>query len=234
MIRKLLSALLITTSLAGVVAVAVPTPASAACGRLLTFPAWYKGLTVDENSCELKPVGEQADQVPFRTFVTIVIMNIAEMILQLVGYAAVVMLIIGGFKYITSSGDSNNMSSAKKTILNSTIGLVISVFSVAIVNIVSGAFVATSDTSTIGGSDVNVPQVDASDAALQNILNTVYVWAGIIAVVVIVIAGYFFTLSRGDSNQTARARNALIAAAVGLVIILFAFAITQFILGNVV
>jgi cytochrome bd-type quinol oxidase subunit 2 len=42
-----------------------------------------------------------------------------------VGVVAVVMIIIGGLKYITSSGDSNNVTSAKNTILYAIIGLVI-------------------------------------------------------------------------------------------------------------
>ncbi len=140
MIRQMMSAFLITASLAGVVAVASPAQASAACGRLVTFPAWYNGLT--DKNCELKPVG-QADtstEVTLKTFIVRILMNIIEMILQLVAYAAVVMLIIGGFQYITSTGDSGNMSNAKKTILNSIIGLIISLFSVAIVNIIANAF----------------------------------------------------------------------------------------------
>ncbi len=42
-----------------------------------------------------------------------------------VGIIAVVMIIVGGFKYITSGGDSGNISSAKNTIIYAVIGLVI-------------------------------------------------------------------------------------------------------------
>lgn len=42
-----------------------------------------------------------------------------------VGVVSVIMIIIGGLKYITSSGDSNNVQSAKNTILYAIIGLVI-------------------------------------------------------------------------------------------------------------
>lgn len=42
-----------------------------------------------------------------------------------VGVIAVIMIIIGGLKYIMSSGDSNNINSAKNTILYAIIGLVI-------------------------------------------------------------------------------------------------------------
>ncbi len=43
----------------------------------------------------------------------------------IVGIIAVVMIIVGGFKYITSGGDSGNISSAKNTIIYAVIGLVI-------------------------------------------------------------------------------------------------------------
>ena len=43
----------------------------------------------------------------------------------IVGIVAVIMIIWGGFKYITSGGDSSNVSSAKNTIIYAIIGLVV-------------------------------------------------------------------------------------------------------------
>ena len=43
----------------------------------------------------------------------------------IVGVVSVIMIIFGGFKYITSGGDSNNVSSAKNTIIYAVIGLVV-------------------------------------------------------------------------------------------------------------
>ncbi|MBA3758805.1 hypothetical protein H0X10_04235 [Candidatus Saccharibacteria bacterium] len=43
----------------------------------------------------------------------------------IVGVVAVIMIIVGGFKYITSGGDSSNVTSAKNTILYAIIGLII-------------------------------------------------------------------------------------------------------------
>lgn len=48
-----------------------------------------------------------------------------DLISIVVGVIAVIMIIIGGLKYIMSSGDSNNINSAKNTILYAIIGLVI-------------------------------------------------------------------------------------------------------------
>ena len=42
-----------------------------------------------------------------------------------IGVAAVIMVMIGGFRYITAGGDANSVSSAKNTIIYAVIGLVI-------------------------------------------------------------------------------------------------------------
>lgn len=50
------------------------------------------------------------------------IINIVSIV---VGVVAVIMIIFGGLKYITSGGDSSNVSSAKNTIIYAIVGLVI-------------------------------------------------------------------------------------------------------------
>lgn len=50
------------------------------------------------------------------------IVNIFSLI---VGVVAVIMIIVGGLKYITSGGDSGNVSGAKNTILYAIVGLII-------------------------------------------------------------------------------------------------------------
>ncbi len=53
-----------------------------------------------------------------------------------VGVVSVIMIIIGGLKYVTSSGDSGNVTSAKNTILYAIIGLVVVAMAQAIVRFV--------------------------------------------------------------------------------------------------
>lgn len=78
---------------------------------------------------------------------------------------------------------------------------------------------------------LNNPAKDPN-AVLANTLTTVYIWAGIICVMVIIIAGIFYTTSAGNPNQTNRAREAILYALVGVVFIMMAFVITQFVLGR--
>lgn len=53
------------------------------------------------------------------------ITNIVNIFSIVVGVIAVIMIIIGGFRYITSGGDSSNVTGAKNTIMYAIIGLVI-------------------------------------------------------------------------------------------------------------
>jgi len=54
----------------------------------------------------------------------------------LVGIIAVVMVIFGGFKYITSGGDSGNVTGAKNTLIYAIIGLLVVALSQFIVHFV--------------------------------------------------------------------------------------------------
>jgi len=54
----------------------------------------------------------------------------------IVGSISVIMIIVGGFRYITSAGDSNNVSGAKNTILYAIVGLIIVAFAQIIVQFV--------------------------------------------------------------------------------------------------
>jgi hypothetical protein len=62
--------------------------------------------------------------------------KIINIISAIVGVVAVIMIIYGGFKYITSGGDSNNVSGAKNTIIYAIIGLVIVALAQLIVHFV--------------------------------------------------------------------------------------------------
>lgn len=54
-----------------------------------------------------------------------IITDVINIFSVVVGIVAVIMIIVGGFKYITSGGDSGNITGAKNTILYAVIGLVI-------------------------------------------------------------------------------------------------------------
>jgi hypothetical protein len=61
---------------------------------------------------------------------------IANTLIFLVGAISVIMLILGGLRYVISNGDQKNVTAAKDTILYAVIGLVVALASYAIVNFV--------------------------------------------------------------------------------------------------
>ncbi len=65
-----------------------------------------------------------------------VISTAIDILSILVGVAAVIMIIIGGFKYITSAGDPAGAKGAKDTILYAIIGLVVVAMAQVIVRFV--------------------------------------------------------------------------------------------------
>lgn len=78
---------------------------------------------------------------------------------------------------------------------------------------------------------VNVPVIDPTKVAL-GALNIAYYVTGAVAVLVIVIAGFMFVTANGDTGQITKSKNAILYAVIGLVVIISAFAITNFVTGR--
>ena len=66
----------------------------------------------------------------------IVVINILNAIITVLGLVAVVVIIYGGIQYMTSTGDAGKVKKAKDTILYAVIGLIVCVLAFAIVNFV--------------------------------------------------------------------------------------------------
>lgn len=115
---------------------------SGACNRdaLLfgIFPKWYRYLPVkNESPCELGFSGETTSPNDRLKMVGLVIMAVLEMLTKAAGILAVAWVIMGGIKYIMSQGEPEQLNSAKSTILNAIVGLVITIFATGIVMLVA-------------------------------------------------------------------------------------------------
>lgn len=62
-----------------------------------------------------------------------VLLRVVNILSFVVGVAAVLMVMLGGFKYVTSGGDANSVASAKNTILYAIIGIVVFLLSQGII-----------------------------------------------------------------------------------------------------
>jgi hypothetical protein len=94
------------------------------------------GGSLEDGSCVNDP---DCDIDDGKKKVNATITNIINIFSMIVGIVAVIMLIYGGFRYVTSGGDSGAITSAKNTILYAIVGLVIVAISQAIVQFVLGS-----------------------------------------------------------------------------------------------
>lgn len=79
-----------------------------------------------------------------------VIEIVTNVLLFIIGAVAVIMIIIGGFRYVTSNGDSSQLTAAKNTILYSVVGLIVALLAFAIVRFITNSFVAPTPTGADG------------------------------------------------------------------------------------
>lgn len=91
----------------------------------------FETCSGNADSAVCKSTGDKADSM---------VKVVVNVILWALGIVSVIMVIIGGFMFVTSSGDPGRAKNARNTILYAVIGLVIAVSSYAIVNFVLGRF----------------------------------------------------------------------------------------------
>lgn len=133
MIKKLKIALLSIIGIATLAApVLAPVAVSAATSDIQNGLCQGADLQANPGQTCSTTVDSQAATDQVNSVITLVI-NIFSLI---VGVAAVIMIIVGGLRYIISGGDSGNVTSAKNTILYAIIGLVVVALSQFIVKFV--------------------------------------------------------------------------------------------------
>jgi hypothetical protein len=88
------------------------------------------------------------------------------------------------------------------------------------------------ETTKIDPGKIGVPAVKDANNALSGLLNVAYGGAGIVCVIIIIFGGYIYVTSDGNAANVKLAKNAITGAIVGLIVVIMAFAITQFVIGK--
>jgi type IV secretion system pilin len=86
--------------------------------------------SISDGANDAQPTGTPTNlSVSFR--------SISDTLIYLVGAVAVIVLIVGGLRYVISQGEAASVKQAKDTLLYGIIGLVLAVLAYAIVNFVT-------------------------------------------------------------------------------------------------
>lgn len=76
----------------------------------------------------------------------------------------------------------------------------------------------------------NIPQVSASQSQVVNAFNAVLAIAGAVAVIFVILGGLRYATSQGNSDALRSAKEMIIYALVGLVVVAIAFGIVQIVI----
>jgi hypothetical protein len=115
---------------------------------LAGFPSYAADLSIQGGANSAR--GD--DQVVNLFGSTGIFSTITNTLLFLLGAISVIMIIIGGLRYVISGGDSAAVTAAKNTILYAIVGVIVAILAYAIINFVIGSFSASGGAA--GGTGV--------------------------------------------------------------------------------
>ncbi len=198
------------------------TTFGAICEDFLIFPSWCRYLQQPNGEDLKQPYvgtpgqGQNAsNSIEMGAFVRIIITNIIEILLKLVGAASVVMIIYGGFKYLLANGNASKIQDGTTTITRAMIGLVVGVMGSGIVNTIATI-------SQQAGGDETV--------LYETLLNRVLTILGIVAVIFALWGAFNIVSSHGNPTRLAKGKQTVIWACIGVAVIILAAVIANAVL----
>lgn len=150
---------------------------------------------------------------------------IIDDLLRIAGLLAVLFIIYAGVKFILSQGSPDEAAKARTGAINALVGLAITIVAISFVTFLANN-VNGSGQGGVGNS-INVmslpnPAGAADGSVVQTALSIVFGVIGALSFMVIVIAGFRYSLSQGNPQAAAQAKNTIIYAIVGLILALVA------------
>lgn len=110
----------------------------ATSATFLGLPTWYRYLEpkFEDGECKVGAIMD-GDDIDIGATAGAILLAVTEVLLRIAGIVAVGFIVYGGILYTISQGEPERLGSARKTIINGILGLVIAVFAVAIVNLLT-------------------------------------------------------------------------------------------------
>ena len=181
------------------------------------------------------------DRADFANYV-IVWARVVGTLFAFAGSLALLMVAVGGIRYMLAQGDEGASEEAKKTIANALFGLGVVVTFIPIIGTV--VYVITGDRNVIlafGGSalgglqlfDFLLPEVPRQIVqptlaeVIVNVIPNVLAIVGAFAVVGVIIGGAWYLSSAGDEDRAETGKRTIWYSIMGLVIIILSYAIVR-------
>ena len=157
--------------------------------------------------------------------------NILTDISVIASYLVIGYVIYGGYLYMFSSGDTGKVAAGKKTLTHAFIGLAICISAYTIFGAIR---VALLNNTSINSCDVTTAKACITpDEVVTNLITWVVGVGGVVAAAFVVIGGWGYVTSAGDPNKLQKAKNTILYAIIGLVIVGLVEIITAFVASTI-
>lgn len=134
--KKALFSIIFSLSIMGTSGFASAATVADGCSNsFLGFPTWYSYLQVDKDATGKCNINTDATG---GTTPLLILMAVFDILLYLAGMLAVVFVVYGGFKMLTSAGEPGKITASRTTLFNALIGLAIAVLASQVVGFIAG------------------------------------------------------------------------------------------------
>ena len=112
-------------------------------GSMTLAPAVYAAPCTGASQCIKDGLNATGGSSTAReTDIKDIVQLVINVLLFIIAALSVIMIIVGGIRYVVSAGNQQAVTGAKNTIMYSVVGLLISIFAYAIVNFIINQFVS--------------------------------------------------------------------------------------------
>ena len=182
------------------------------CRYILGLTSWDCGVEIN-------------NETTLKTGIWTIVSNVATDITVIAAYLVLGYVIYGGYKYIFSGGDPGKVAEGKKTLVHAFTGLAIVMLANAIMSTIRFALLGA------GGKLGNCVSGNCVDpnTLVTNAIQWIIAIAGIVSVIFIVYGGVSYMTSSGDPNKVGKAKQIILYALIGLIVVALAEIITAFV-----
>lgn len=158
--------------------------------------------------------------------------DIVRVLVELIRYGlifasaiAALFIVVNGYQYVLSAGNPEKVEKAKMGLTWSVGGLILVIGSYAIVHLTAATLGFRQD--KLNQLEQNKPAgvPEGAPGILDSIANILFIFAGAVAVIFIILGGYRYVTSQGNRELAEKAQKTLLYAVVGLIIVFTAFLI---------
>lgn len=129
----------------------------------------------------------------------------------LVGWLAVIFIVIGGVLYLTAGGKDDQINLAKKTILYALIGFAIALGGPSLLKEIQ--------TLALGsGAPFDINNANSLGDILANVLDFILTLIGILALISLIFSGFSYLTSVGDKNKVDTAKKIALYSVIALAV----------------